>query len=195
MEPTGVVEVGPAPPPPVLGPGRLPGGPPDLPGDGGAPHTGRVSTPATPQAETDATPVTPAPPAARGRTARPFVPEHERPPADRVMRRLLRIEGAAEPGAIMGAQRAMTNSILVSAVRCTITYLLVPILTPIVGVLDLVAAPLSIALCAVAFVMSTRSLRRFWRADHAKRWHYTALVAVVWTFLVVAVIRDVGQLL
>lgn len=180
-----------------------------MPQDGGGPHTGQVSTPATPQAETDATPVTPAPPAAeaatapitaaapgaRGRTARPSVPEHERPPADRMMRHLLRIEGAAEPGAIMGAQRAMTNSILVSAVRCTITYLLVPILTPIVGVLDLVAAPLSIALCAVAFVMSTRSLRRFWRADHAKRWYYTALVAVVWAFLVVAVVRDVGQLL
>ena len=110
------------------------------------------------------------------------------------MRRLLRIEGEAEPGAILGAQRAMTSSILVSAVRCTITYLLVPILTPIVGVLDLVAAPLSILLCAVAFVMSTRSLRRFWRADHAKRWHYTALVAVVWAFLTVAVVRDVAQL-
>lgn len=180
-----------------LGPGS-----PDLPPGGGGPHTGRVSTPATPQAETDATPVTPAPHAAEAATAHvtepapvaPAAPAPERPAADRLVRRLLRIEGAAEPGAIMGAQRAMTNSILVSAVRCTITYLLVPILTPIVGVLDLVAAPLSIALCAVAFVMSTRSLRRFWRADHAKRWHYTALVAVVWTFLVVAVVRDVAQL-
>jgi hypothetical protein len=114
--------------------------------------------------------------------------------ADQAMRRLLRISGDAQPGAILGAQRAMTNSILVSAIRCTITYLLVPILTPIVGVLDLVAAPLSIALCAVAFVMSSRSLRRFWLADHSKRWHYTALVAVVWTFLAVAVVRDVAQL-
>lgn len=126
--------------------------------------------------------------------AAPEGPAVERSAADRAMRSLLRIEGDAEPGAILGAQRAMTNSILVSAIRCTITYLLVPILTPIVGVLDLVAAPLSLVLCAVAFVMSSRSLRRFWRADHSKRWHYTALVLVVWTFLVVAVVRDVGQL-
>ena len=111
------------------------------------------------------------------------------------MRRLLRVEGDPEPGAILGAQRAMTNSILVSAVRCTITYLLVPILTPIVGVLDLVDAPLSLALCGLAFVMSSRSLRRFWRADHSKRWHYTGLVVVVWCFLAVAVIRDVSQIL
>jgi hypothetical protein len=110
------------------------------------------------------------------------------------MRRLLRIEGDAEPGVILGAQRAMTNSILVSAIRCTITYLLVPVLTPIVGVLDLVDAPLSLVLCGLAFFMSSRSLRRFWRADHSKRWHYTALVVAVWTFLVVAVVRDIGQL-
>ena len=164
-----------------------------------------MSTPATPQAETDATPVTPAPHAAEAATAPVTAPAEpaapaapaagERPAADRLVRRLLRIEGAAEPGVILGAQRAMRSSILVSAIRCTITYLLVPILTPIVGVLDLVAAPLSIGLCAVAFVMSTRSLRRFWRADHSKRWHYTALVGVVWAFLVVAVVRDVGQLL
>jgi hypothetical protein len=42
--------------------------------------------------------------------------------------------------------------------------------------------------------MSTRSMRRFWKADHAKRWHYTALVVVVWSFLAVAAVRDVGQL-
>jgi hypothetical protein len=111
------------------------------------------------------------------------------------MRSLLRIEGDPDPGAILGAQRAMTNSIAVSAIRCTITYLLVPILTPILGVLDLVAAPLSLVLCGLAFFMSSRSLRRFWRADHSKRWHYTALVVVVWSFLVIAVIRDVSQIL
>jgi hypothetical protein len=175
-----------------------------------------VSTPATPQAPSD-TPVTAAP--APGRTATTSgtvgstprsadraaagappdagrsTPPIERSAADRAMRSLLRIEGDPERGAILGAQRAMTSSILVSAVRCVITYLLVPILTPIVGVLDLVAAPLSLALCTLAFVMSTRSMRRFWRADHSKRWHYTALVAVVWAFLITAVIRDIGQLL
>ena len=60
----------------------------------------------------------------------PSAAERQRPAADRFMRRLLRVEGAADPGAILGAQKAMTSSILVSAVRCTITYLLVPILTP-----------------------------------------------------------------
>jgi hypothetical protein len=144
-------------------------------------HAEGLSAPIAPAPAAPTSPVSPA--------------EAGRPRADRVMRRLLRIEGQADPDAILGAQRAMTNSILVSAVRCTITYLLVPILTPIVGVLDLVAAPLSAVLCVLAVVMSTRSLRRFWKADHAKRWHYTALVLVVWTFLAVALARDLTQLL
>ncbi len=110
------------------------------------------------------------------------------------MRRLLRIEGNPDPGAVLGAQRAMTSSIMVSAVRCMITYIVVPILTPIIGILDLVDAPLSLVLCCLAFFMSGRSLRRFWRADHSKRWHYTALVVVVWSFLAVAVIRDITQI-
>lgn len=117
-----------------------------------------------------------------------------RPAADRVMRRLLRVEGAAEPGAVFGAQQAMTSSIVVSGVRCTITYLVIPILTPILGVLDVLSVPVSIVLCTLALVMSSRSLRRFWKADHAKRWHYTALVAVVWAFLVFALADDVSHL-
>lgn len=120
--------------------------------------------------------------------------EATRPAADRFMRRLLRIHGAPQPGAVFGAQSAMTSSILVSAVRCTITYLVIPILTPILGVLDVLSVPVSIVLCSVALVMSTRSLRRFWKADHAKRWHYTALVAVVWAFLIFALANDVTQL-
>jgi hypothetical protein len=125
----------------------------------------------------------------------PSRPATDRPAADRFMRRLLRIEGAPEPGAVFGAQKAMTSSILVSAVRCTITYLVIPILTPILGVLDVLSAPLSIVLCTLALVMSGRSLRRFWKADHSKRWHYTALVVVVWSFLAVALAKDVTQLL
>ena len=120
--------------------------------------------------------------------------EASRPAADRFMRRLLRVEGDPEPGAIFGAQKAMTNSIMVSAIRCTITYLVIPILTPILGVLDVLSVPVSIVLCTLALVMSTRSLRRFWKADHSKRWHYTALVVVVWTFLAFALVKDFSQI-
>jgi hypothetical protein len=138
---------------------------------------------------------TSAPEAPRTPEATPRRDEASRPAADRFMRRLLRVEGDAEPGAIFGAQKAMTNSIMVSAIRCTITYLVIPILTPILGVLDVLSVPVSIVLCTLALFMSGRSLRRFWKADHSKRWHYTALVVVVWSFLAFALVKDVSQIL
>ncbi len=88
----------------------------------------------------------------------------------------------------------MSRSILVSAVRCIITYLVVPVAVPALGVLDVVAAPLSIALCALAAFMSVRSVRRFFLADHPKRWAYTTFAAVVLVFLAVAVAADIATI-
>ena len=39
------------------------------------------------------------------------------------------------------------------------------------------------------------SIRRFWRADHSKRWHYTVLGTTVIGFLIVLVVRDLTELL
>jgi hypothetical protein len=39
------------------------------------------------------------------------------------------------------------------------------------------------------------SIRRFWRADHSKRWHYTVLGTVVIAFLIGLVVVDLVELL
>jgi hypothetical protein len=39
------------------------------------------------------------------------------------------------------------------------------------------------------------SIRRFWRADHSKRWHYTVLGSTVIVFLSVLIVIDVVELL
>jgi hypothetical protein len=39
------------------------------------------------------------------------------------------------------------------------------------------------------------SIRRFWRADHSKRWHYTAFAAIVMCFLVVLVVQDLAEII
>ena len=80
---------------------------------------------------------------------------------------------------------------MISALRCLITYVLVPVLVPILSLGGWVAAPIGLALCAVAAVNGVVSLRRFWRADHAHRWTYTIFIAVV--FLILAVITKVGS--
>lgn len=83
---------------------------------------------------------------------------------------------------------------MVSAVRCLITYALIPIMVPILSLSGWVATPISMALCVLAVVNGTISMRRFWRSDHPQRWMYTAFIGVVFTILAVALISDLTRL-
>lgn len=112
--------------------------------------------------------------------------------ADRFMRGALGIS-ARDRRSTQGAHRAFRVSVVVSAVRCLITYVLVPIMVPILSLSQLVAAPIGIALCLLAVVNGTISLRRFWRSDHPQRWMYTAFVGVIFTILAVALISDLTR--
>ena len=99
-----------------------------------------------------------------------------RPAADAAMRRLLRIpEGqTASEGA---AQRAFSTSVLVSATRCTLTYLVLPFLLPALGLAAGVGPAIGIPVGLVAIASNVATIRRFWAADHRWRWAYTALAA------------------
>lgn len=121
----------------------------------------------------------PAEPAARPQSA-----------ADRIARRVLRVEGA-EPRALM----PLKGSLIISAVRCVITYALIPALAPVVTGIGVLATPLSIVLSLVAGVMAITSLRRVWLADWSGRWGYTAFIAVVLVLLVVVIAFDVQRLM
>jgi hypothetical protein len=113
-----------------------------------------------------------------------------RSPADRLARRLLRIEGA-EPRALM----PLKGSLAISAVRCVITYAIVPALAPVVTGLGDLATPLSLVLSLLAAVMAVVSLRRVWLADWGARWGYTAFIGVVVALLTVVIVLDVRTLL
>lgn len=113
--------------------------------------------------------------------------------ADRAMRRLLGVR-AVDARAGRGAHRAFRVSVLVSAVRCLITYVLVPVLVPILSLSGWVAAPIGLALCVYAVGNGVVSLRRFWRADHQHRWLYTAFMAVVFVILALALASDLSRL-
>lgn len=106
--------------------------------------------------------------------------------ADRFMLRLLRIRKVdkLDEKSVAGAHRAFRWAIVVSAVRCTITYLLVPLLIPVISIAGVLAAPLNIALCLVAGINGVISLRRFWRTDHRGKWTYTWFISVVFLILI-----------
>jgi hypothetical protein len=116
-----------------------------------------------------------------------------RPAADVAMRRLLRIpEG--HTASERAAQRAFSTSVLVSATRCTLTYLVLPFLLPALGLAAGVGPAIGIPVGLVAIASNVATIRRFWAADHRWRWAYTALALTVIALLLVLLAEDVASL-
>lgn len=114
-------------------------------------------------------------------------------PADRLMRRLLGIR-EVNAAAGEGAHRAFRISVALSGVRCLITYVLVPVLVPLLSLAGWVAAPIGIVLCVYAVLNGVVSLRRFWGSDHPRRWMYTGFMGVVFVVLGLALVSEFGRL-
>lgn len=116
--------------------------------------------------------------------------------ADRFMLRLLRIK-QVDPIDIEGvkkAHRAFRWAIVFSAIRCTITYLVIPILIPIISVAGAVATPVSIGLCVAAGINGVIGVRRFWKTDHVGKWKYTWFMAFVFLILIGTLVFEFTRL-
>lgn len=121
--------------------------------------------------------------------------EVPRSAADRLMRRLLLLPVEAPAGSAEGARKAFQASLLVATVRCLLMYIVFPFVLPAIGVAGGVGPAIGLAINLVAMVCIVASMRRFWRADHPKRWWYGALGGTVLVFLVVLAVRDLVSLL
>ncbi len=116
-----------------------------------------------------------------------------RPAADVAVRRLLRIpDGPPAPEG--AAQRAFSTSILVSATRCLLTYIVLPFLAPALGLAAGVGPAVGIPIGVVAIGSNVLTIRRFWAADHRWRWAYTTIALTVIALLLVLMVEDVLDL-
>jgi hypothetical protein len=111
------------------------------------------------------------------------------------MRRLLRLPLDAPVASEASARSLVERSLVISMVRCLLTYIVLPFVAPVLGVGLGVAPALGLVVGVVAIVANVASVRRFWRADHRYRWHYTALAAVIVVLLTWLVAADIAELL
>jgi ABC-type iron transport system FetAB permease component len=116
-------------------------------------------------------------------------------PADQWMRRLLRLPPDAPRATEASARALVERSLLISMVRCLLTYIVLPFVAPIFGFATGVTPAVGLVVGLVAIAANIASVRRFWRADHRYRWHYTALATVIVAALVWLVIADLVELL
>jgi hypothetical protein len=116
-------------------------------------------------------------------------------PADLWMRRVLRLPPDAPRASEASARALVERSLLISMVRCLLTYIVLPFVAPIVGVGVGVAPAVGLIVGVVAIVANVASVRRFWRADHRYRWHYTVLATLIIVLLVWLIVADIIELL
>ncbi len=109
--------------------------------------------------------------------------------ADAFMMRLLRVDRRPH-GTQAQAQSAFQKSIVVSSIRCLLTYIFFPFVAPAIGMAASVGRPVGVAIGLVAMFSIVLSMRRFWGSRHPKRWHYTVLGGTVFVFLAVSFVID-----
>jgi hypothetical protein len=119
----------------------------------------------------------------------------QRSSADRVMRRILGLPVDAPPGTAEGARKAFQTSMMVATVRCLLMYIVFPFVLPALGIARGVGPAIGLAVNAVAMVCIVLSMRRFFRADHPKRWWYAGLGGAVLVLLGVLAVIDIADLI
>jgi hypothetical protein len=118
----------------------------------------------------------------------------QRSDADLLARRLLRLPPDAPKVSLFAAQSAFQKSIAISATRCIITYILLPLLRPVIDLSGGVGPALGLTVGAVSMVAIVFAVRRFFAADHKWRWHYSAIGGAIFVLLTVQAVFDVRAL-
>lgn len=93
------------------------------------------------------------------------------------------------------AQRALTFALLLSALRCTAQYIVLPFVLPWIGVAASIPPWVTLLLGAVALASLARNVRRLWKVRHARRWSYLAVAGMVAAALVLFTVVDARALL
>ena len=129
-----------------------------------------------------------------GIAAQPDSHPAQPPAADRFMRKLLRLDDGKTSTAAE-ARSAFQKSLLFTTCRCLLLYIILPFVLPVVGVARGVGPTIGFVIGLLAIGSIIYSIRRFWRADHSKRWHYTVFGGVIIGFLVYLSVKDIVTVL
>lgn len=121
-------------------------------------------------------------------------PPVRRSRADVMMRRLLRIRERPAGVTTASAYSVFQKSMMISALRCTLTYVILPFVLPAVGFAKGVGPVIGITIGVAAMVCDVFAIRRFFAVDHRWRWHFTAIVLCVMSLLSILLVRDIVNL-
>ena len=102
---------------------------------------------------------------------------------------------SGDPTELQSAERAFSKSMVISGIRCTLTYVLIPFVFPLVGWGTGVGPWVGLPIGLAAIVANVVSVRRLHRADHRLKWPMTALSGGILLLLAILVAVDLGEIL
>lgn len=119
----------------------------------------------------------------------------ERSRADRFVRRVLRIEERPPGVSAASAYATFQRSMMISATRCTLTYVIFPFVLPAIGIVSGVGPILGVVIGVIAMTCDVFTIRRFFQVDHRWRWQVSAIALCVIGLLTVLLVEDVAHLI
>ena len=115
--------------------------------------------------------------------------------ADMVVRKVLRIHGRPEGVTAKSAYSAFERSMLISATRCTLTYVVFPFLLPMFSFAKGPSLIVGIIIGLIAMTCDVFTIRRFFAIDHKWRWYFSAAALSVIGLLSILLVQDIISLL
>ncbi len=114
--------------------------------------------------------------------------------AENVMRRLLSIGDKPTSVDDNGVYRMFHLSIGLSALRCLLSYVVLPIIVPALGAAGNVGPELGVPIAVIALVFDYLGIRRFWLTDHRWRWPMTGVYLVVMILVSALLVSELVRL-
>ncbi len=84
---------------------------------------------------------------------------------------------------------------VISTVRCTLTYLVFPFVLPALGLVTETGVFLGMVIGVLAITCDIFTIRRFFSVDHKWRWHFSTVAFTVICLLTVLLAQDIVHVL
>lgn len=104
---------------------------------------------------------------------------------DAIIARVLFIspQPANANASVKTAERAFGYSLLLSAVRCIIKYVLLPFVLPLIGIAGGLAIGITLVINVIAIISLIASVRTLWRINYSRKWSYLAVAVAAMVFI------------
>ncbi|NJM06123.1 hypothetical protein HC891_07855 [Candidatus Gracilibacteria bacterium] len=93
------------------------------------------------------------------------------------------------------ADRAFGASLVFSALRCILQYIVLPIVLPLVGLAGDFSIGVVMLLDLVALTAIVYSMRRLWQLNHPQRWSFLPMALAIVVLILVMLGYDIWALL